>query len=186
MRCLKCGAGNPWIYESAVYTPEDGYATEWACQRCGSRKIEREEGEMARTGKCTVCGRDNISLPVKGMCGKCYLKARKEKKAKPKIGEAVACLLDTPPGFAVSPSTGINTADAVKASFKADAASVTKYPPAPSNGNGLFPPLTLTFEERDAALVDFIEEDATKHRRTPDQHILWILEQHYESLLHTS
>lgn len=60
------------------------------------------------------------------------------------------------------------------------------FAPPPSNGDYPFPPITLKFEERDSILMDALKAEATKQRRSPDQHILWILEQHYQATPPTS
>ncbi|KKL41728.1 hypothetical protein LCGC14_2367430 [marine sediment metagenome] len=39
-----------------------------------SKKKEAET--MAKKGKCTSCGRDNMSIQAKGLCGTCYAKQR--------------------------------------------------------------------------------------------------------------
>jgi hypothetical protein len=80
--CGKC--------ESAgVYKDGDGSL---ACLMCGNRyeevlpgvtrgvapkKIYKKEDVMSRKGKCAECGRDEMGLVAKGLCGRCYLTAKK-------------------------------------------------------------------------------------------------------------
>ena len=62
MRCGHCGAGEPNVYRSDLYHPDFGFVREWSCMKCGSRKIEREEKDMAKKGTCENCGRPDLAL----------------------------------------------------------------------------------------------------------------------------
>lgn|GEM_PF-4976196 len=74
MKCGHCGAGEPNVYRSDVFHPDYGFIKEWSCLKCGSRKIEREEKDMAaKIGTCEGCGRF--------LCGKCRSDLYKSKKS---------------------------------------------------------------------------------------------------------
>ena len=76
------------VYEDPYRPPVKYESGHWEQERMTNivtgadlRKVKREE-PMSKKGKCVICGRENMCLPARNMCGKCYF-AEKEKISPP-------------------------------------------------------------------------------------------------------
>lgn len=48
----------------------------WDCAPCKGCPGLGEETDMSKRGTCTKCGREDLTLPAEGLCGKCYVEKR--------------------------------------------------------------------------------------------------------------
>lgn len=83
----------PKCMSNRVYTDDDFYA----CRQCGNRWIpnfkpitKTEDEEMAIKGTCKNCGRSNLTLPYRGMCGGCYNRIKQMEWDSPECKAALA------------------------------------------------------------------------------------------------
>ena len=144
------------------------------CQRMGE--------DMAKVGKCNNCERPEAKMADKAeICFNCLRHAQNtkgEERVK-KLAEAKALY------GALMPGERLHMVPRVK-KLERKAPKKKSLPPAaatpesapPSTERKALPKnsILLVFGDRDHKLYQSIISDATKFRREPDQHILWMIE----------
>lgn len=174
-------------------------------------EMEKKEGVMAKKGTCRNCKREKMALPARGLCGLCnaaWVNAPEgEKEAalaaararvddcrqrgesfKSRTGKKKVAASDKtadqdilssggekPVGRLAGKEAVLTTADLLKSE---EPGAVITWPPPIADF------VALNFSDgRDKKILSYVEELAKEARRSPDQQILWMLQDYMEAAI---
>lgn len=132
-----------------------------------------------RRGKCIKCDRDNLTIKAAGMCGRChdraikageYTQRRRAEKSKSPVnrtGTLPASDKDRPAPCPTSNAPGMVWPEGPRP-MTPRTARINRKPSIPF--------ITVVFDARDAELHQWLLDQSRANRRSPEDHVLFLLD----------
>lgn len=148
------------------------------------RKIAKhfiEEESMGKIGTCRNCGREGMSIAQEGLCGGCFGRCkgltgedREKALAKAKKDFTVGAMKKITSIVVDKPKSAQSEHIAGEDIEHGTLVYASKGSPTESSGALI----TVVFDAEDVQLYDKLAAVSKKNRRSPDQQILWMIEEY--------